>query len=135
MAAYASLADLQAYIGAPPASGDDRLLQRASDLIDAALIASRYNVDVLGNPTDAADITALQQAVCAQVESWKATGDERGDLGQWQEMSLGPARLVRRMSSRSGSLAGGGIGGARLAPRAQEVLVTAGLWPGHPTLR
>ncbi len=132
--AYATLADLANWLNAPPVSGDDRLLQRASELLDAALVATRYTVDGSGNPTDAINIAALRDAACAQVESWKATGDERGDLGQWQEMTLGPAKLVRRLSSRSGSLAGSGTGSARLAPRAQEILHVAGLWPGKVAL-
>jgi len=135
MAAYATLADLQGYLGAPPDSGDDRLLQRASETVDVALIASVYDVDGGGNPTDATVIAALRDAVCAQVESWKATGDERGDLGQWQEMQLGPARLVRRNSNTATNLPGVGIGEDRLCPRALEALRMAGLWPGRPALR
>jgi hypothetical protein len=133
MTAYATLADLQSYLGTPPESGDDRLLRRASDLLDSALIASIYDVDALGNPTAAADIAALRDAACAQVESWKATGDERGDV-VWQEMSLGPAKLVRH-ANKAGDLAGVGIAAERLCPRALEALRVAGLWPGKPVLR
>lgn len=129
---YATLGDLQSYLGAPPEAGDDRLLARASETIDAALIASIYPVDSLGAPTAAIDIEALMRACCAQVESWKATGDERGDGDQWQEMQLGPAKLVR--TPKGSTMTTTGVGVARLAPRAKEILVVAGLLPGKPRL-
>jgi hypothetical protein len=130
---YATLADLQNWTGTPPVAGDDRLLARASNLLDAALIASRYDVDALGNPTDAAVIVAFRDATCAQVEDWRASGNEMGDADQWEEVSLGPARLKRASGGKGGGQVGG-TGSARLAPRAVEILRVANLWPGKPGL-
>lgn len=123
--AYATLTDLAAWTGTTPGPDDSRLLQRASELIDVYLIGAVYDVDSLGNPTGAAVIKALQQATCAQVEWMAATGDELGVSDQWQEMSLGPARLMR--PARGG-------GASRIGPRVLDILTTAGLRP-NPVLR
>jgi hypothetical protein len=120
--AYATLADLEDYTGQPPVSDDDRKLQRASDLIDAHLIGAVYAVDGSGNPTDPDVIAALRDAACAQVEWWKTTGDELGYVGQWQDISLGPARLSRRSAATTGSSAT-----PRLAARVGDILLGAGL--------
>jgi len=125
--AYATLAELAAHTNAAPESDDDRLLQRASDLLDAFLIGAVYAVDDNGLPTDAAAIAAFRDAVCAQVEWWHATGDDLGVEGPWQEITLGPARMVRSATT-------GGSNQGRMAPRALDILRLAGTQP-RPILR
>jgi len=96
---YASLADLSAYLGGaePPATAT-RLLLRAQDLIDTALISSLFAIDdpTTGNPTDAGVLAALKKATCAQVEFWITNGDELDELGQWQSFSIEGISATRR---------------------------------------
>ena len=120
--AYATPVDLQNYTGVTSVSDDTRKLQRASDLLDSALRAAVYAVDTSGNPTDATVIAAFRDAVCAQVEWWRETGDETGAAGQWQSVTLGPATMVRRTTVEGSRLAGGGTAADRLAPRAVEAI-------------
>lgn len=126
---YATLADLTAWTGSTAVSGDDRLLQRASGELDSYLIGVRYTVDGSGNPTDAAVVAALRDATCAQVEWWRATGDELNVDSQWQTVTLGPATMTRR----SGATAGADPSTVRIAPRAIDILRVAGL-VHRPTL-
>src|SRR5215468_1410138 len=122
--AYATLADLATYTGRESAApGDERLLQRAQDLVDEALASSWYTVDANGNATDTGVQAALKNAVCAQVEWWRGVDDEIG--GSWQRAQLGGAALA---------LYAGGQphGRARLCPRAREELRTKGIWQLKP---
>lgn len=125
--AYATLADLATYTGAESTEpGDERLLQRASELLDTALMSASYRVDSAGAPIDATVVDALKRACCAQVEWYKATDDEIGSGGQWQSTKVAPAALVPTVS-------GGTAGSGRLSPKAAEALVTAGIWRHKPS--
>lgn len=73
--AYATVADLQAYMLATPPPEGQRMLARASDLLDTYLNTAVYTTDVNGNPTDTSIIAAFKDAVCAQVEWWAAGND------------------------------------------------------------
>jgi hypothetical protein len=123
--AYATLADLATYTGKESsAPGDERMLQRASDLVDEALASSYYVTDpVTGAATDANVIASLKGAVCAQVEWWRAVDDEIG--GAWQRANLGGAALALYS-------AGQPFGRSRLCPRAREELRTKGIWQLKP---
>lgn len=132
--AYATLEDLQKYLGDDPGAGAQRQLERASDLVDAVLVGAIYDTDTSGDPTDAAVIASLRSAVCAQVEYWIAKGDELGLEDQFDVVELGSARLERRSSQGTATGLNPRSPEARLAPRARDFLITAGLWPGSPYL-
>lgn len=86
--AYATPADLQAYLVADPPADASRLLARAQELIDDALTGAQYSSDADGNPTDSAVIAALTRATCQQVEYWILTGDEFGQLRKLKAYSI-----------------------------------------------
>ncbi|WP_189981333.1 hypothetical protein, partial [Streptomyces capoamus] len=91
---YATPEQLAIYTGTSAPEGVDRLLARASEDVDAALLTAVYDVDDDGDPTDPAVVTALRDAVCAQVEWQLATGDDgTGAAGQWDSVSIGPVSL------------------------------------------
>ncbi len=120
--AYATLADLATYTGRETVSpGDERLLQRASDLLDAVLANSFYTVDQNGVATSTVVQTALTEAACAQVEWWRITGDEFGAQGQFR-----PAPGSTTLKSGLPVVAGTGF--RRLAPRAREALQVLGIY-------
>lgn len=127
MTTYATSEQLTAFLGAssPAPSDVDRLLARASEVIDQALRSSVYATDDAGAPTDAAVITALADATCAQVEFWQTADEEDDILGPLQGIALGGMQLQY------------GAGDNRttptyLAPRAHRILVNAGLRGGQP---
>lgn len=95
MTAHATVEQLTAYLPdsmTVPADAD-RLLERASEVIDDCLVTAFYSTDILGVALDAEVLTALQKATCAQVEFWLA-GDEEDDiLGPVQGVSLGGMQL------------------------------------------
>lgn len=128
MTAYATSAQYVTFTGGAAApTGIDRLLTRASEVIDHALRTSIYEVSAsTGLPTDAAVIQAFADATCAQVEFWMA-GDEEDDI-------LGPVQSV----ALAGVSVTYGSGNDRvspmyLAPRAHRILVNAGLRDGQPS--
>lgn len=112
MKPYADSAALAAYLGASAPADAARLLERASDLMDATCIGA-YAVDAEGIPSEPAVAAALSQAVCAQVELW---------------LEAGEGNDVDGLAGTSYSLAGyAGQRPARLAPRALDALRGAGL--------
>lgn len=75
MAAYATAAQLAAYLGAPAPTDATRLLLRASEVLDS-VVRAPFTVDVQTTlPTDAGIATALANACCAQVEFWAEVGE------------------------------------------------------------
>lgn len=126
---YATAADLEAFIGEPPIAGAERLLQRASEMVDSALLNARYDVDASGNPTDATLLSFLMKATCAQVEWWAVQNDEFGGLAAFEEVQLGPARLRRSAGSSSTPQE------PDLCARSKMYLRQAGVWPGKAILR
>lgn len=127
--AYATPAQLTAWLpaGKAPATEAEatRLLERASETVDTALITAVYDVDDDGLPTDADVALALQKATCAQVEYVLDTGDETGAGSQYSDVQIGSVRLARAQK-------GGGATATTptLAPHASDLLRTAGLLPG-----
>ncbi|MFE6689637.1 hypothetical protein ACFVFQ_24555 [Streptomyces sp. NPDC057743] len=121
---YATPEQLAAYLGEPAPDGAERLLTRASEDVDSALLTAVYAVDEDGDPLDARVRAALADAVCAQVEHWLATGDDGTGGGIWDSVSIGPVSL----SGRSGQQPA--ASGVELAPRAGRALRRAGLEPG-----
>jgi hypothetical protein len=91
--AHATSEQLATYLGAAAPADASRLLARASELIDDALLTAEYAVDDAGAATDSTVLAALADATCAQVEFWVA-GDEQDDiLGPVQGVSLGGLQL------------------------------------------
>ncbi|CAM5608572.1 hypothetical protein GCM10010329_17320 [Streptomyces spiroverticillatus] len=123
---YATPEQLAAWTGAPAPPSAERLLARAGEDLDSALLTAIYRVDADGDPTDPKIVQALADAVCAQVEHWIATGDDgSGAADRWDSVSIGPVSL----SGRSGPAPG--ASGVVLAPRAARALRRAGLEPGR----
>ncbi|MFD9813715.1 hypothetical protein [Streptomyces sp. NPDC059080] len=124
---YATREQLAAYLGTAVPNDAERLIARASEDIDAALLTAVYRTDEMGYPVEARIRAALASAVCAQVEYWLATGEDGTGTGeQWDAVSIGPVSLSGRSSSPSPPV----VGGVELAPRAYRALHMAGLLPG-----
>ena len=120
---YATSGDLAEYLQDAPPENADRLLIRASELIDRMLFTARYDVDVDGDPTDTGVIAALKKATCAQVAWWIETGDEWGLGTAYSSMSIGSVSLSRAQS-------GGGEASSRIGPDVWAALAEGGL-TGH----
>ncbi|MBX6357359.1 MAG: hypothetical protein IRZ05_16090 [Micromonosporaceae bacterium] len=122
---YATPEQLTAWTGQPAPPDAERLLARASEDVDDALISAVYATDAAGMPTDPAIVQALADATCAQVEYQQATGDDgTGAAGRWDSVSIGPVSLSGRADAPAAA------GDVDLAPRAYRVLRRAGLLPG-----
>lgn len=123
--AYATPAELSAYtgqaLGVP--TEDQRLLDRASEKVDAVLVGAYYATNAQGMPTDVNHIAALKNATCAQVEYWRDTGDELDTMGDFRQVTIGSLNMTRADSGRSRR---------RLAPRAIDHLRLGGLLPITP---
>ncbi|WP_326728843.1 hypothetical protein [Streptomyces phaeochromogenes] len=122
---YATPEQLTAWTGRPAPADAARLLARASEDIDDALLTAIYATNSAGMPTDPDVVDALADAVCAQIEYQQATGDDgTGATGRWDSVSIGPVALSGRKQ------APGAAGDVDLAPRAHRALTRAGLLPG-----
>lgn len=122
---YATPEQLAAWTGQPAPPGAERLLARASEDVDDALLTALYATDSTGMPTEAKVAAALADAACAQVEYQAATGDDgTGAAGKWDAVSIGPVALSGRKQAPTGP------GEVDLAPRAHRALTRAGLLPG-----
>ncbi|MFJ4585321.1 hypothetical protein [Streptomyces echinatus] len=122
---YATPEQLAAWTGQPAPADAERLLARAGEDVDSALLTAVYPVDDDGDPLDTEIQAALRDATCAQVEYQLAGGDDgTGAAGQWDSVSIGPVSLSGRSSRTSATT------GVELAPRADRILRRAGLTPG-----
>ena len=112
-AAYATTAELAEWLGADAPEDAERLLRRASELLDAAVYGA-YAVDsATGLPADPDAAAALRDAACAQVEFWTEVGEAHDlDGGAGSQVSIGGLSMQRP---------------GRLARRALDLLRTAGL--------
>lgn len=126
--AYATSTDLANYLQAAPPEDADRLLTRATDIIDRLTITARYTLDEDGNPTDTDVVEALKKATCAQVAWWVETGDEWGLGADYQSVSIGSVSLSRGQS-------GGGSTTSRVGPDVWAALAEGGLTGYGPALR
>ena len=109
----------------------DRMIRRASALVENHTITARYATDAEGMPTDERIAEAFRDAVCAVVAWWEETGNASGAAGQYTDVSLGSLSLRRSTSAGGHSSAQA----ARIAPEAVQILATAGLLsqaPGSP---
>ena len=117
MNAYATTDELAAYLGTDAPADAERLLERASDLIDATVVTP-YAVDDDGIPTDPDVAAACSKAACAIVEAWMETG-EANDID-------GLAGTQYALAGYSGKRA------PRIPPRAKDALRCAGLTAFNP---
>lgn len=114
-AAYASEAELTAWLPAGTSVDDaPRLLARATEVIDGAVMAAFDVDDATDLPTDTDVAAALRDATCAQVEFWAEVGEDHDVAGM----------AGRRVSV--GHLSVDALP-AVLAPRALRILTNAGL--------
>ncbi|WEH40797.1 hypothetical protein [Streptomyces sp. AM 2-1-1] len=91
---YATTTDLAAYLGAAPPVEAGRLLERASELLDADfLLTAIYDVDCAGRPTHPLVTAGFRDAVCAQVEFWGEVGEETDISGPLQGAQIGSVNL------------------------------------------
>jgi hypothetical protein len=111
--AYATGEQLADWLGAAAPSDAERLLARASELIDATLIAPFVVDEVTELPSDDDIAAALRDATCAQVEFW-------GEVGEANDID-GLAGSPVSVGSYTGSRA------PVVAPRAVRILANAGL--------
>jgi hypothetical protein len=87
---YATSADYQTYSGQTPPADIDRLLARASELLDSEVVkAAWYDTDDAGLPTNVDVAEAFSEATCAQVEFWGAVGEQVDTSGPIQGVTLG----------------------------------------------
>ncbi len=118
MSAYATLAELATFVGSTPSDAAsqaiaERMLERASELMDGVVVAA-FEVDsVTELPTDVEVAAALRDATCAQVEQW---------------LEVGESNDVDGLAGTAVSV--GGYAGRRapsVSPRALRILRNAGL--------
>lgn len=112
MNAYATSEQLATWLGGAAPADADRLLLRASELIDAQVVAA-FDTDDNGIPTDAEIAAVLSDAACAQVEMWLEVG-EANDVD-------GLAGSAVNVGGYSGRRA------PRVSPRALDLLREGGL--------
>lgn len=115
MDAYATEAQLTVWLPAGTTVDDaERLLVRASELLDSMVIGGYSIADDTGLPTDTDVATALRDACCAQVEFWLEVGEEHDVVGLAGSVAVGQLRVDRLPNT--------------LAPRARRILGNAGLF-------
>ncbi|MFJ4847540.1 hypothetical protein [Streptomyces sp. NPDC088733] len=91
---YANSTQLANYLGAAPPLDADRLLARASEMLDAeVLLTAVYDTDDDGMPTDPQVAAAFALAACAQVEFWGEVGEDTDTAGPIQGVSIGSAQI------------------------------------------
>lgn len=112
--AYATTAQLTAYLGYPSPSNATNLLERASDVIDYATMG---RIDV----TDTEQASVAQKATCQQVEYWLEVGVESDISGaEYKSISIGTFQATYNTD-------GQGIKSNTLAPRARRTLFLGGM--------
>lgn len=126
---YATRADLVAYglppgVTAPDEPEATRVLTRASERVDDALVSALYRTNTDGTPYDPDVVEALRNATCAQVIEWRRTGDEHGDAGQWQSVGIGSVNLSRNTAAPTAAP-------GELCDAAERHLRRAGLLAGN----
>ncbi len=117
MAAYATSAQLATYLGVEEAAlpaDVARLLNRASEDIDAAALPNVIDITVT------AQATAAQNATCAQVEYWITAGESVSLFEGIRSFSLGKFSMDFAGRDGQGAM-------TRLGPRARQFLLRAGL--------
>jgi len=113
---YATIEELAEYTGQDAPDDAERLLDRASELMDY------YTLQQIDTDEEE-HAEAAKKAVCAQVEHWVETGDELGIISSLRSISIGSFSA----SSNGGQ---GDIRGGSVPPppyRVRQALMQAGL--------
>lgn len=113
--AYATADELASYVPATASLDDaDRLLERATELIDDKVRASFDLVDETNLAANESVAAALRDAVCAQVEFWLEVGEEHD---------------IEGLADRQVSIQGLSLAALppELAPRARRIMRSCGL--------
>lgn len=92
---YATVAELSAFTGRPAPDNAERLLARASRLVDREMKSAVYEVDTAGMPTVPEVRAGFREAVCAQVDAWAKREAEAAETGPWDTVSAGPISFGR----------------------------------------
>ncbi|MEU8886739.1 hypothetical protein [Streptomyces sp. NPDC048442] len=91
---YATSTQLANYLHTAPPLDADRLLERATTLLDANVLRGAwYAVDAGGLPTNPTVAAAFAEAVCAVIEFWGEVGEENDTSGPIQGVSIGSAQI------------------------------------------
>lgn len=93
--AYATIAELELWLGTTPPAGAERLLARASELV-AAHVRRPVSVGLLGVPAVTAEADALRAATTAQVEMWLIDGEAKGITGGCSDDECRASELAPR---------------------------------------
>lgn len=126
---YATTRDLARHMqDAPPVDGD-RLLVRASEIVDALTFAALYRTDEEGYPTALATREAFREATSAQA-AFMAAGraSEFGTSGEYAQVSIGSVSLGGRGGATTGATT---VDGIPVAPLAMAVLRRHDLTPNR----
>lgn len=116
--AHATVAELEDWLGAGRTVEEpERLLLRASELVDEHVLAAFDVVVATGLAADPIVAGGLRDAVCAQVEYWAEVGEDHDIIGLPADTSLSVGFSMSRQPPV-------------LAQRARRILVGAGLLGG-----
>lgn len=123
--AYASPGDYQAWSGdmQTPMAQVAVMLQRATEVIDRAMIGASYATDMNSMPTDPGIISVFRRATCAQCAFMLANNDPANVKSQYSWTSQGGMQVSRAASAQGQVF-------PPLAPAAAQILHTAGALPG-----
>lgn len=123
---YATSADYETYTGQTADDDTERLLARASAMLDGRVFrALRYRVDDNGLPTDSLVTAAFRDAVCAQVEWWEETGDALEATSRAGMVRIGAVQLGSGATAEARAAAGG----RTIADAVWEILQSPDLTP------
>lgn len=126
---YASVGDYETWSGdtITPSARVQIFLQRATEIIDVALVGAVYATDANGMPVDAALIDCLRRATCAQVQYMLANNDIANVKDQFVSSNVGGVTLTRAAAATARAL-------PPLAPQAAAILRVAGVLPAAPLI-
>lgn len=112
--AYATPDELAEFLRSTAPADAQRLLERASEVVDEK-VRARFTIDQdTSLPTDEDTAAALRDAACAQVEFWGEVGEDHDLAGLFGSgVAVGNLRVDKLPPD--------------LAPRARRILLTAGL--------
>lgn len=112
--AYATAAQVTEYTGVDSLPDDiDRLIDRADELIDEAVLPNVIDT------TDSDQATAAQNATCAQVEYWLNSDEEMDIINLPSYYTIGSYQVGSATRTQGQE--------SKLAPRAKRILFKAGL--------
>lgn len=124
---YATTGDLAEYLDTEAPANADRLLARASRVVDSLLIGARYATDEQDQPTDPTVVDALLDATVIQAAYWHHNGEPDQGSARYSSVSIGSVRL-----QGGGAAAAGSVDGVEVAPGVVTVLQVPGLLPVSP---